>query len=133
MKKINFNDTNINADEILENVQELMKRQDSRVTIMDYIESCLEPRKADESGLLLEAKLKIEVEKLDKLKEEMKSLSKENEKLQEELKKKEEKIKSLEKKTQLKSKPTTTRGRRKTKKETEDVDIGDVLKEGLGE
>ena len=102
MKKINFNDTNITADEILENVQELMKRQDSRVTIMDYIESCLEPRKADESGLLLEAKLKIEVEKLDKLKEEMKSLSKENEKLQEELKKKEEKIKSLEKKNATK-------------------------------
>ena len=34
---------------------------------------------------------------------------------------------------QLKSKPTATRGRRKIKKETEDVDIGDVLKEGLGE
>ncbi len=132
MKKINFNDTNINADEILENVQELMKRQDSRVTIMDYIESCLEPNKADESGLL-KVRLKIEVEKLGKIRDEMKSLSKENEKLQEELKKKEEKIKSLEKKTQLKSKPTTTRGRRKTKKETEDVDIGDVLKEGLGE
>ena len=101
MKKINFNDTNINADEILENVQELMKRQDSRVTIMDYIESCLEPNKADESGLL-KVRLKIEVEKLGKLRDEMKSLSKENEKLQEELKKKEEKIKSLEKKNATK-------------------------------
>ena len=132
MKKINFNDTNITADEILENVQELMKRQDSRATIMDYIESCVEPRKADENEELLRVKLKIEVQKLGKLREEMKTLLKENEDLQEELKKKEEKIKSLEKKAQPKPK-ATTRGRRKTKKDTEDVDIGDVLKEGLGE
>ena len=74
MKKINFNDTNITADEILENVQELMKRQDSRATIMDYIESCVEPRKADENEELLRVKLKIEVQKLGKLREEMKTL-----------------------------------------------------------
>ena len=131
MKKINFNDTNITADEILENVQELMKRQDSRVTIMDYIESCLEPNKADESGLL-KVRLKIEVEKLGKLRDEMKSLSKENEKLQEELKKKEDKIKSLEKKEEPKPKGVA-RGGRKAKKEKEDVNIDDVLKEGLGD
>ena len=132
MKKINFNDTNINADEILENVQELMKREDSRVTIMDYIESCLEPRKADESELL-KAELCFKAGKVSELETEIKNLFQENEKLQEELKKKEEKIKSLEKKMQLKSKPTATRGRRKIKKEIEDVNIGDVLKEGLGE
>ena len=132
MKKINFNDTNITADEILENVQELMKREDSRITIVDYIESCVGSRKADENESLLKVKLKIEVQKLGKLREEMKTLLKENEDLQEELKKKEEKIKSLEKKAQPKPK-ATTRGRRKTKKDTEDVDIGDVLKEGLGD
>ena len=132
MKKINFNDTNINADEILENVQELMKRQDSRATIMDYIESCVEPRKVDENEGLLRVKLKLEVEKLGKLRDEMKNLLKENEELQEELKKKEEKIKSLEKKAQPKPK-ATTRGRRKAKKDMEDIDIDDVLKEGLGE
>ena len=132
MKKINFNDLNITADEILENVQELMKRQDSRATIMDYIESCVEPRKADENEELLRVKLKLEVEKLGKLRDEMKNILKENEELQEELKKKEEKIKNLEKKTQPKPK-ATTRGRRKAKKDTEDVNIGDVLKEGLGD
>ena len=132
MKKINFNDTNITADEILENVQELMKRQDSRATIMDYIESCVEPRKADENEALLKAKLNIEVEKVGKLRNEMKNLLKENEELQEELKKKEEKIKSLDKKTQTRHK-VASRGVRKAKKDKEDVNIDDVLKEGLGE
>ena len=80
-----------------------MKRQDSRATIMDYIESCVEPRKADE-----------------------------NEELQEELKKKEEKIKSLEKKEEPKPKGAA-RGGRKAKKDKEDVNIEDVLKKGLGE
>ena len=132
MKKINFNDLNITADEILENVQELMKREDSRVTIMDYIESCVEPRKADEVNSEFKVVLSEEREKVKKLNDEIRSLLKENGELQEELKKKEEKIKNLEKKTQPKPK-ATTRGRRKTKKDTEDVNIGDVLKEGLGD
>ncbi|MCP1226145.1 hypothetical protein [Sebaldella sp. S0638] len=132
MKKINFNDTNITADEILENVQELMKRQDSRATIMDYIESCVEPRKVDENNSEFKVAYIEKRKQVEKLREEVRTLLKENGELQEELKKKEEKIKSLEKKEEPKPKGVA-RGGRKAKKEKEDVNIDDVLKEGLSE
>ena len=132
MKKINFNDTNITADEILENVQELMKRQDSRATIMDYIESCIEPRKSDIDTSEFKVTLSEEREEVKQLIDEKRSLLKENGELQEELKKKEDKIKSLEKKEEPKPKGVA-RGGRKAKKDKEDLDIDDVLKEGLGE
>ena len=132
MKKINFNDTNITANEILENVQELMKREDSRTTIMDYIESCVEPKKTDEDISEFKVVLSEEREKVKQLNDEIRSLLKENGELQEELKKKEEKIKSLEKKEVPKPKGAA-RGGRKAKKDKEDVNIEDVLKKGLGE
>ncbi len=132
MKKINFNDKNITADEILENVEELMKREDSDATIIDYLASYIESKKIDENVSILKAELCLKVEKIAELETEIKNLFQENEKLQEELKKKNEKRKILEKHTQPKPKGMP-RGGRKAKKDKEDVNIDDVLKEGLGE
>ncbi len=188
MKEINFRKVDITPDEVLKNIIELIKRQDSKETLIDYMDSYMEELRSEDFEIVgkskienlqnvienasdditeLSKKLTAKTEQITELKNQLavnveeekkslellkekdkaiggqlktiESLEKENENLKSQksvldalVKEKGKIIKELKKKANLKVPvKKVTRDRGKTKKTAEDIDIDDVLKEGL--
>ena len=58
MKEINFRKIDITPDEILKNIIELIKRQDSKETLIDYMDSYIEELKSDDFEIVGKSKIK---------------------------------------------------------------------------
>ena len=48
MKEINFRKVDITPDEVLKNIIELIKRQDSKETLIDYMDSYMEELRSED-------------------------------------------------------------------------------------